>query len=90
MLSPLPTNAFPNVVKLALIPLPENPCLPITVLVNVAFASSAKVVPLDKLLIANVGVLLDKMLVFKTVRLVELLALDALVLVLLKASAILE
>ena len=86
----LPTNAFPNVVNLALIPMPENPWLPTTVLVNVAFALFVKVVRMEKLLIAIVGVLLEKKLAFKTARLVELFALDALVLVLLKASAILE
>ena len=78
------TNAFPNVANLAKIPLLENPWLPTTALENVDFVRSAKAVPLDKLLIANVGALLAKRLVLKIARLAELLVLDVLDLVLLK------
>ena len=51
---------------------------------------SAKAVPLDKLLIANVGALLAKRLVLKIARLAELLVLDVLDLVLLKDWLLLE
>ena len=86
----LTLNAFLNVVKLALIPLPENPLLPTTAWANVVSVISARAVLPDKSPIANVGAKLDNKNVSTTAKLEKPFALDALELVLLKASLLLE
>ena len=86
----LTLNAFLNVVKLALIPLPENPLLPTTAWANVVSVISARAVLPDRSLIANVGAKLDNKSVSTTAKLAKLLALDALELVLLKELHLLE
>ena len=86
----LTLNAFLNVVKLALIPLPENPLLPTTAWANVVSVISARAVLPDRSLIANVGAKLDNKSVSTTAKLAKLLALDALELVLLKALLLLK
>ena len=84
-LPPLPTNAFPKNVKLALIPTPENPWPPSTVWTNAASVTSARAVLLDKSPIANVGAMLVNKNVLTTARLVDKSVSPALVLALLKA-----
>ena len=86
----LTLNAFLNVVKLALIPLPENPLLPSTTWANVVSVISARAVLPDRSLIANVGAKLDNKNVSTTAKPAELLALDALELVPLKALLLLK
>ena len=83
-------NAFLKSVKLALIPLPENPLLPSTTWANVVSVISARVVLPDNLPIANAGAKLDNKSVSTIARLAKLLALEALELVLLKPSLLLE
>ena len=83
-------NAFLNVVKPAKIPLPENLLLLSTAWANVVFVISAKAVLPDKLPIANVGAKLDNKSVSIIAKLEKPFALDALELVLLKASLLLE
>ena len=83
-------NAFLNVVKPAKIPLPENLLLPSTAWANVVSVISARVVLPDNLPIANAGAKLDNKSVPTIARLAKLLALEALELVLLKASLLLE
>ena len=84
-------NAFLKSVKLTLIPLPENPLLPSTTWANVVSVISARVVLPNNLPIANASAKLDNKSVSSTIaRLAKLLALEALELVLLKASLLLE
>ena len=81
----VPTNVFPNFVKLALTPLPENPYPLSTAWANADSVNSAKAVLPDKLLIANAGAKLVNKNALITAKLVDKNVSDALLLVLLKA-----
>ena len=83
-------NVSLNVATPALNPLLENPYRLLTASANVDFAIFAKAVLLDKLLIVNVGALLDKKLVSKTAKRVALFVWVVNLLVLLKEKLLLK